>query len=59
MMNYFKIFYENGNTAKTGMNATLKEAEDYYIGKYFNFGDTDECPQDKMIRAINVEQINN
>ena len=56
-MNTFKITYENGDTTITGMNATLDEAKAYYIGTYFQFGDTEECPYDRMIKAVDVEQI--
>lgn len=56
-MNIFKITFADGNTITTGMNATLAEAKEYYIGQAFNFGDTDSCPKDKMVQAITVEQL--
>jgi hypothetical protein len=56
-MNSFRITFADGNTIVTGMNATFEEAESYYIGKYFNFGDTDACPEDRMVRAVAVEKI--
>ena len=54
-MNTFKVIFEDGNSLVTEMNADLEEARRYY-GQYFNFGDTDEHPQDKMVKAIAVEQ---
>lgn len=57
-MNTFKVIFEDGNTLTTGMNATLKEAVEYYKGQLFQFGDTEECPKDKMVKAIAVEQVN-
>lgn len=56
-MNTYKITFADGNTITTGMNATLAEAEAYYIGHPFNFGDTDEYVADKMVRAVSVEKI--
>lgn len=49
----FKITFEDGNTIYTRMNSTLKDAEKYYVGNYFNFG----VEGDKMVKAIKVEQI--
>ena len=56
-MNSFKITFADGNTITTSMNATLEEATIYYVGMCFNFGDTAACPQDKMVKAVSVEQI--
>ncbi len=56
-MNYFKVTFTDGNTLQTGMNATLNEAKAYYVGQSFQFGDTDECPKDNLVKAISVEQI--
>ena len=58
-MNDFKITFENGDTLVTSMNATLEEAAAYYIGNAhgFQFGDTEACPGDKLVRAVNVEVI--
>jgi len=54
-MNSFKVTFSDGNTIQTGMNATLEEAEEYYVGTWFNFGDTEEQPKDKMVQAVKVE----
>ena len=56
-MNAYKITFEDGNTITTSMNATLAEARAYYIGTAFQFGDTEECPRDKLIKATKVEEI--
>lgn len=50
-----KCTYSDGNVIHTGFNGTLEEAKNYFEGKYFNFGDTDEHPKDKMVKCIKVE----
>lgn len=50
-----KVYFEDGNTLTTSINGTKKEIEAYYIGKRFQFGDTEEHPLDKMVKAIKVE----
>ncbi|MFA5071173.1 MAG: hypothetical protein WC511_02270 [Candidatus Pacearchaeota archaeon] len=52
-----KCTYEDGNTITTGFNGTLEEAKKYFEGQSFNFGDTDEHPQDKMVKCVKVEEI--
>lgn len=54
-MNTVKVYFEDGNTITTSINANLKEATKYYLGKSFQFGDSEECPQDKMVKAVKVE----
>jgi hypothetical protein len=56
-MKYFKVTFADGNSITTGMNATLAEAEEYYVGTRFNFGDTFEHPKDKMVEALKVEEL--
>ena len=56
-MNSFRVTFEDGNTLVTDMNASLEEAKAYYVGQYFQFGDTDECPSDKMVKAVLVEEF--
>ncbi len=56
-MNAFKITYEDGNASVTNMNADLAGARRYFVGQVFQFGDTEECPRDRMVRAVSVEQI--
>lgn len=50
-----KVYFEDGNTLITSINGTKQQIEEYYIGKSFQFGDTEEHPQDKMIKAVKVE----
>lgn len=54
-MKTVKVYFEDGNTLTTSINGTKKEIEKYYIGKLFQFGDTEECPTDKMVKAVKVE----
>jgi hypothetical protein len=56
-MNAFKITWDDGNTTTTDMNATLDEAKRYYIGQWFNFGDTDWNVKDDMHTAVEVVQL--
>lgn len=53
-MNSYLVTFADGNTIHTSMNATLSEASAYYLGKAFQFGDTEECPHDKMVEAVSV-----
>ena len=50
-----KVYFEDGNTLTTQMNATPEQIEKYYLGKRFQFGDTEEHPKDKMAKAVKVE----
>ena len=52
-----KVTFADGNTLTTGINATLEEAQAYYIGQELQFGDTEEHPADRMVRAIAVEEV--
>lgn len=54
-MNTYKIYYADGNTVITGFNGDLKDAQLYYLGNYFNFGDIEG--EDRMVKCINVEEI--
>jgi len=56
-MTTYKITFADGNIVTTGMNATLDEAKAYYIGKRFQFGDTDEKPYDHLVEAVSVEVV--
>lgn len=58
-MKAFKVTFADGNHLITSMNATLDEAKRYYIGTKFQFGDTDECPHDKLVTAVSVEGVQN
>jgi hypothetical protein len=54
-MKTIKVTFEDGNTIITSINGTVFEILSYYIGRYFQFGDTKEYPGDKMVKAIKVE----
>lgn len=52
-----EVTFADGNKIRTNINATIEEARRYYIGREFQFGDSDECPQDRLVRAVSCEQI--
>jgi hypothetical protein len=56
-MRFYKITFEDGNTIRTGFNGNFHEADMYYRNQVFNFGDTDECPHDKLVKAVKVEEL--
>lgn len=51
-MKYYKITFDNGETMETGFNGTLKDAENYYLNKFFELDE--EKP---MATAVKVEEI--
>ena len=53
-MRYVRVIFEDGNTLETNINGTNESIRKYYIGESFNFGDREEHPADKMVKAINV-----
>lgn len=53
-MNTFKIGFDNGDSLTTGFNGTIKDAENYYIGTYFNLGNAD---RDIMTKGVKVEEV--
>jgi hypothetical protein len=54
-MRTVRVHYEDGNTVTTQINGTEAEITRYYVGNAFQFGDTDECPRDKLVKATKVE----
>jgi len=48
-----KCFYENGDITSTGINATFKEAQNYFIGQWFNLGSV----EDNMQKCERIELI--
>lgn len=54
-MRYITVTFEDGNTIDTAINGTNESINEYYIGNYFDFGDTEEHPQSKMIKAVSVK----
>lgn len=57
-MNAYRITFADGNSLITSMNADLDGARQYYIGQSFQFGDTDEHPADKLVKAVSVDCMN-
>ncbi|MEX5624638.1 hypothetical protein ABFV62_31420 [Pseudomonas syringae] len=53
-----KVIFEDGNTITTDINCTYQEAIEYYVGNKFQFGDTWQCPEDKLVEAIKVDLLN-
>ena len=51
-MIYVTANFSNGDTIKTRMNATAKEAKEYYYGKTLNLGDGQGG--DNMQKCISV-----
>jgi hypothetical protein len=56
-MKTYRITFSHGDTITTGFNGTLEEAKKYYLGNWFQFGDTEECPKDSMAKGISVEEV--
>lgn len=54
-MRHITVHFEDGNTVSTNINGTDQEIEKYYVGKSFDFGDTEECPRSKLVKAVRVE----
>jgi hypothetical protein len=54
-MRPIKVTYADGNTMITSINGSKQEVRRHYIGKKFNFGDTDFGVPDKMVEAVKVE----
>jgi hypothetical protein len=52
-----RVRFADGNTITTGFNGTIDDAQRYYVGNLFQFGDTEECPTDRMVPAVSVELI--
>ena len=52
-----RVTFADGNYLETSINATIEEARRYYVGQYFQFGDTEECPRDNLVKAIACEPL--
>jgi hypothetical protein len=50
-----RVTFADGNTLTTSINGTEEEIKAYYLGKKFQFGDTEERPHDHMVEAVKVE----
>ncbi len=53
---HVRVTFEDGNTLETSISGTPSEIQRYYLGNVegFQFGDTDEHPADKLVRAVAV-----
>jgi len=54
-MRPIRVHFEDGNTLETCINGTPPDILNFYIGQPFQFGDTEECPRDKLVKAVRVE----
>ena len=50
-----KVTFHNGTELFTEINGTEEEILKYYINNIFNFGDTDDHPEDILLRGVAVE----
>jgi hypothetical protein len=48
-----KCTYANGDTVMTRINCTLREAEQYFLGRVFNLGSVG----DNMQKCTKVEEV--
>ena len=54
-MKSITVHFADGNKIHTEINGTEETIINYYLDKYFNFGDTETHPQDKMVKAVKVD----
>lgn len=54
-MPFVRVNLADGNHIMTEFNGTQQEAEAYYLGKSLQFGDTEACPEDKLVAVTSVE----
>lgn len=52
-----QVLFENGNEIVTDFNGTFEDASKYYVGKIFQFGDTDQYPEDYLVKCISVKEL--
>lgn len=55
MRHTIRVTFADGNTLISEINGTKEEVRDYYLGKKFQFGDTEERPYDHLVEAVKVE----
>ena len=53
-MEAYKVTTEKGITWSTSFNGTLKDAENYFLNKYFNVG---QYPKEDMQKVIEVLKV--
>ena len=49
-----KVFFKNEDTLTTRFNGTMADAENYYLGTYFNLGD---ASGDLMVQCNRIKLI--
>ena len=54
-MRSITVNMEDGNKIHTSINGTNEDINKHYIGQSFDFGDTEEHPASKMVKAVSVE----
>ena len=54
MRQSIRVDFADGNQVFTEINGTEDEIREYYVGTYYNFGDTDAHPEDKMVEVVGV-----
>lgn len=53
-MRTIKVIFSNGDSLVTDINGSDEQIKAHYIGRVFNFGDSDTCPSDVLVKAIEV-----
>lgn len=54
-MKCVRVTFVDGNVIETNINGTDPEILNYYLGQSFQFGDTEECPHDKLVAVASVQ----
>lgn len=52
---YVRVTFSDGDSLETWINGTEATVRDYYLNNWFNHGDTEAHPADKMVRGVRVE----
>lgn len=52
-----QVLFENGNEIVTDFNGNFDDASNYYVGKRFQFGDTDQHPEDYLVKCIAIKEL--
>ena len=53
-MKEFKVWFANGDTLQTGFNGNLRDAESYYLTRWFNIGNGE---LDNIQKVIMVREV--
>lgn len=53
-MRSIRVLFEDGNHIDTQINGSDQEIINYYENKYFQFGDNQQHPKDKLVKATKV-----